>query len=68
MITSYDASSNSKGKIKDEEQASSQPITVWEVDNLKAETRSAKGPDTLINVEDFQHGPGNGKFLKLYFP
>jgi len=38
IITSYETSSNSKVKIKDEEQASSQPITVWEADDLKGET------------------------------
>uniref|UniRef100_A0A7C9DQF5 Uncharacterized protein n=1 Tax=Opuntia streptacantha TaxID=393608 RepID=A0A7C9DQF5_OPUST len=33
VITSYEASSNSKGKIKDEEQASSHPVTAWEADD-----------------------------------
>jgi len=68
VITIYDTSSNSKGKIKDEEQASSHPITVRDVDDLKTETASAKEPKTPENVEGFKHGSANGKPLNRHFP
>jgi len=35
VITSYQTSSNAKGKIKDEEQPSSPPITIREDDDLE---------------------------------
>jgi len=68
VITSYETSSNSKGKIKDEEQASSHPIAVREADDLKVKTGSTEAPETLKNVGCFQHGPTTGKFLKHRFP
>lgn len=37
VITSNEVSSNSKGKIKQDEQASSDHITVWEADNFEIE-------------------------------
>jgi len=45
VITSCDASSNSKEKIK-EEQASSDHVIVQEADNLKAEVKSTEAPKT----------------------
>jgi len=42
LITSCDASSNSKDKIKDEEQASSHLVTIWEADDLEDKTELAK--------------------------
>jgi len=68
VITSYQTSSNSKGKIKDEEQPSSHPITIREADDLKDDTKSAEMPNTSGNVEEFQYGSVGGKFLKRHFP
>jgi len=68
VITSYETSSNSQGKIKDEEQPSSQPVIIQEVDDLEDDTQSAEVPNTLKNIEGFQHGPANGQSLKRYFP
>jgi len=68
VITSYKTSLNSKGKIKDEKQASSHPVTVQEADDLKVKTRSTEARETSENVGDFQYGPANGKFLKRHFP
>jgi len=70
VITSYETSSDSKGKIKDEEQASfsSYLITVQEPDDLKAKTGSTKAPETLQNIGYFEHGPVNCTFLKRRFP
>jgi len=68
VITSCEASSNSNGKIKDEEQASSHLVVVQEADNLKAKTEVAEASETSKNTEDFQYSPTNGKFLKCYFP
>jgi len=62
VITSYETNSNTKGKIKDEEQACSHHITIWEAGDLKAETGSTEAPKTPENVRDFQHGSANGKF------
>ena len=42
VITSYEASSNSKEKIKENGQASSHPITVRDANDLNAETGTAK--------------------------
>jgi len=67
VITSYRFSSDLKGKIKDERQTSSHPVTVPETDELEAETGSTEAPETLKNARDFQHGPANGKFLKCHF-
>jgi len=39
VITNCEASSDSKGKIKEEEQASFGHITVWEADELEAEVK-----------------------------
>jgi len=49
-ITSYATSSNSKGKIKDEEQPSSHPVTVREANDLEANTQSTEVPNTSENV------------------
>ena len=68
VITSYKTNSNSKGKIKDEQQASSHPITVREANDLKAKTGLAEVQETPENVGDFQHGLAKGKFLKRHFP
>jgi len=68
VITSYRTSSNSKGKIKDEEQPSSHPITIREANDLEDDTKSAEMPNTSENIEDFQHSPAGGKFLKRHFP
>jgi len=59
---------NSKGKIKDEEQSYSHPVTVRDVEDLKAKTGSPKALEIPKNVGDFQHGPVSGKFLKRDFP
>jgi len=45
VITSYETSLKSNGKIKDEEQASSHPVIVREADDLKAETGSTKASE-----------------------
>jgi len=68
VITSYETSSNSKDKIKDEEQPSSHPATVQEANDLKAETESTKALEIPENVGDFQHGLASGKFLNRHFP
>jgi len=65
VITSYETTSNSKGKIKDEEQPSSHPVTIRGADDLKAEIGLIEVLQTPGNVGDFQHGPTNGKFLKI---
>jgi len=44
VITSCEASSNTKGKVKDEEQVSSSHITIWEVDDLEAKVESVEVP------------------------
>jgi len=49
VITSYKFSSNSKGKVEDEEQASSNHIIVRETDDLEAEVETAIAPKTLEN-------------------
>ena len=46
VITSYETSSNSNGKIKDEEQPSSHPITIQEADDLEDDTKSVEVPNT----------------------
>jgi len=38
VITSYGTSSNAKGKMKDEEQPPSHPITIREADDLEDDT------------------------------
>ena len=68
VITSYRTSSNSKGKIKDEVQPSSHPITVREANALMAETRLIKPLEIPKNVGDFQHALVSGKFSKHHFP
>jgi len=67
VMCSYGTSSNSKGKIKDEEQPSSHPVIIREVDDMEDDTLSTKMPKTLENIEDFQHGPASGKFLNRHF-
>ena len=47
VITSCEVNSNSKGKVKDEEEVSSNHVIVLEDDNLKAEVEPAKVPKTL---------------------
>ena len=44
VITSCEASSNSKGKIKDEKQVSSNHVTIREVDDLGAKVEPAEAP------------------------
>jgi len=53
VITSYEASSSSKEKTKEDGQASSHPITAQEVDDLEAETKSTEALETSENTEDF---------------
>jgi len=67
VITSWEASSNSREKIKRDGQASSHPISLSKVDDLEAKTRLAEAPETSKNAKDFQHGQANRKFLKCYF-
>jgi len=67
IITNYKTNSNSKGKIKHEEQTSFHPIIVQDADDLKAEIRSTEALESLKNVGDFQHGPANGKSLNWHF-
>ena len=68
VITSYEASLNSKEKINEDGQASSHLVTVREADDLKTETGSVKALEASENAKDFQNGPSNGKFLKCSFP
>jgi len=68
VITNYGTSSNSRGKIKDEEKPSPHPFIVWETGDLKAESRSNEALEIPENVEDLQHGLASGKFLKHHFP
>jgi len=67
VITSYETRSNSKGKIKDEEQPSSHLVTVQEANDLKAKNGSTDVLEIPENVGDFQHGPTSSKFLKCHF-
>jgi len=53
VITSCEARSNSKEKVKKDGQPSSHPITVREADDLEAESGSAEAPETLENAEGF---------------
>jgi len=57
-----------KKKIKGDVKASSHPLVVREVDNLNSEIGSAEVLKSSKYAEGFQHGPGNGKFLKHCFP
>ena len=68
VITSCEASSNSKENNKEDGQASSHPITVQKANDLEAETGLTKLLKTLEDAEDFQHGPTNVKLLKCYSP
>jgi len=68
VITSYETSSNSKGKIKGEEQPSSHPITIRDVDNLKDALSLPKTLNTSENVEDFQHDPEKWQVLEAPLP
>jgi len=68
VITSYRMSSNSKGKIKDEEQPCSHPVIIREANDLEDDTKLVERPNTSENVEDLQHGSASGKFLKRHFP
>ena len=47
VITSCDANLNSKDEIKDEDQDSSNHITIWEADDLEIEVEPADVPKTL---------------------
>jgi len=47
VIISCEASSNLKGKVEDEEQVSSNYITVWGTDDLEAEIQPAEVLKTL---------------------
>jgi len=66
VITNCEASSNSKEKIKEDDQASSHPVINRE--DLQADNEPTKAREISENVEGFQYGPTNGKFLKYYFP
>jgi len=67
VIISYEASSNSKGKIKEDEQASSDYITIREVNDLKAEGESIEALETSEDGAGLKHGQANGMFLEHYF-
>jgi len=60
VITSYKTSSNSKQKIKEDEQVSSHPVIGREADDLDAETGSVEAPETSENAKDVQYGQVNG--------
>jgi len=47
VITNYDASSNSKDTNEDEDQVSSNHITIQEADNLKTKVDPAEVPTAL---------------------
>jgi len=60
IITNSEASSNSKGKIKGDGQASSHPVIVWDANDLMDDIESTEVLETSKNVEDFQHRLANG--------
>ena len=47
VITSCNASSNAKDEIKDEDQFSSNHITIWEASDLEIEVEPVEAPNTL---------------------
>jgi len=47
VITNYDASSNSKDKIEEEDQVSSNHIMIREADDMEAEVELVEAPTTL---------------------
>ena len=63
IITSYEASLNSKGIIKEEEQTSSNYILVQGADDLKVEVEPADALEKIVNEQGYQY-PTNGKLLK----
>jgi len=67
IITSCEVSSNSIENLEEDGQSSYHPVTVREADDLEVDTKLAETPEILKNVEDFQHGPANGKFMKRHF-
>ena len=68
VITSYEASSNSKEKIKENGQASSHPITVRDANDLKAETGTAKALETSENNKRLLTWPNKWQVLGLLLP
>ena len=67
LVTNYQASLDSKGKIKKEERASSDHNTIWEADNLDVEVQQVEAPETSGDGEGFQHGPAYVDFLECCF-
>ena len=53
VIISYEASSNSKVQIKEDEQPSSHPIIDCEADNLEADIGPIEVPETSKNEKAF---------------
>jgi len=53
IITNCEASSNSKGKIKEEELTTSDHVIVREASNLEAEVESAGALEWTINAKGF---------------
>ena len=47
IITNCDASSNSKDRIKDEDEVSFNHSMIWEVDDLETEVEPVEAPTTL---------------------
>jgi len=58
---------NSKGKTKEEKQASSNNVTIREADDLEGKVELVGAPKKIFGREGFQHGPINGMFLEHYF-
>ena len=54
--------------IKEEEQASSNPVIVQELNNLEAEVQLAVASKETVDGEDFPHGLADDKSLKRDFP
>ena len=60
VITNYEASSNSKEKIKGNGQAPFHVVTIREANDMEDETESTKVLETSKNAEGFQHGVAKG--------
>ena len=67
VITSCIASSNSKGQIKEEKQASFDHVTVQEGDDLEAKVEPVSTAKKTVDGGGIQHSPTNDKFLEHYF-
>jgi len=63
VITSCEANSNFKKKIKEDRQASD-PVIVRETDDLEAGTGQVEAPETSKNAKGLHHGSTNGKISK----